>query len=149
MAKANERTCIVCGKKYQYCPRCEQYSMLPKWMSIYHDANCREIFRTATEYNAGHLSDDEARERFSKCDLSDKEHFAESIVQIISRLFPPKGYLSPGESLRLSEEDIQYIRSLNGPDDERRKPRNRGKRRELPVYEETSSVDSNDLFPQD
>ena len=148
MAKANERTCIVCGKKYQYCPRCEQYSMLPKWMSIYHDANCREIFRTATEYNAGHLSDDEARERFSKCDLSDKEHFAESIAQIVEKLFPPKE-LQVEESIPVSEDAPQSSYQPDEPDDKQKKFRNRGKRRELPVYEEASSVDSNDLFPQD
>lgn len=85
--KENNRKCICCGKEYKYCGNCSAYDNLPKWMSIYHDANCREIFIVTSDYLAGDISKEEAIDRLDKCDLSNKASFHEKIKATIDELY--------------------------------------------------------------
>lgn len=71
----NNKTCILCGKVYSFCNRCEEFDHLPRWMAIYCSDNCRKIFSALTEYNAGNITKEQAAIELGKCDLSDKEHF--------------------------------------------------------------------------
>lgn len=79
----NNKTCILCGKVYTFCNRCEEFDHLPRWMAIYCSNNCREIFMTATNYKAGEITKEQAIKRLSKCDLSDKEQYHQSIIDIL------------------------------------------------------------------
>lgn len=86
MAK-NERTCICCGTKYQYCPHCKKYSNLEPWHFIFHDDNCREIYRAVTAYAGDEISVDTARARLDKCDLSQKDTFFNTIKNNIDKIY--------------------------------------------------------------
>lgn len=68
MAK-NNRTCIVCGKQYSYCPNCDGIEK-PLWLSIYHSDNCREIFQVINQHQFQHISDEDAIAKLKKLDLS-------------------------------------------------------------------------------
>ncbi len=69
MVKDN-KTCILCGKKYSYCNRCEEFDHLPRWMEIYCSENCKKIFNALSSYNMGHITKEEAKTRLEECDLS-------------------------------------------------------------------------------
>lgn len=80
------KTCIVCGKEYEYCNHCSSYRHVEAWHNIYHDENCRKIFNTAANYHAELISADEAKEEFLKCDLTNKKNIKPSIAQLIDEL---------------------------------------------------------------
>ena len=39
-----QRTCYLCGDKYEYCPTCTQDKFKPTWMVEFHSENCKNIF---------------------------------------------------------------------------------------------------------
>ena len=84
--RKNNRTCICCGTKYTYCSGCSEYDHLPRWMSIYHDANCREIFTILMDYEIKEITKEQAVERLHKCNLSKRKTFNEKIRNEIEAL---------------------------------------------------------------
>lgn len=86
MGKRFERTCVVCGKKYEYCSGCATYDSVPTWYNVYHNENCREIFRVATQYHNGKLDREEAKAAFKACDLSYINDLKPSIHELIDEL---------------------------------------------------------------
>ena len=39
-----KRTCLLCQAQYKYCPYCAEDADKPKWMLLFHDENCANIF---------------------------------------------------------------------------------------------------------
>lgn len=78
MARLN-RTCKVCGKKYRYCPSCDEDMNMPKWRAMFHDENCMKIFNILSANGVGRVSDIEAKRRLSRCDISAAASFDENI----------------------------------------------------------------------
>lgn len=77
------KTCIVCSKKYAYCNNCEEHRNLEYWHAIYCSNNCKKLFETASDYWAGAITKEEAKEQFSKCDLSYKKDLHKKIAEAI------------------------------------------------------------------
>lgn len=86
MKTKNNKTCIVCGTKYTYCPTCAEFANVAIWHNIYHDENCKEIFAIAVDFNSGILDKNIAKERLDKCDLSNKKSFNKSILKAINEI---------------------------------------------------------------
>ena len=86
MLKRKNKTCITCGENYTFCTGCSEFDHLPRWMAMYHNENCKELFDITTGYLCGHISADEAKERYEKCDLSYKENLREKIQKSIDEL---------------------------------------------------------------
>lgn len=86
MVKKNNKKCILCGKTYTYCNRCEEFDHLPRWMEIYCSDNCRTIFNTLTEYSAKNITAKEAAERMKDCDMSDVGNFHEVNQKMIAEI---------------------------------------------------------------
>ena len=84
------RSCIVCGKEYEYCNNCKKHANSPSWMAIYHDENCRNIMNIATDYMAGDLTKAEAKLQLDGCNLSNKKNFKESVVKAIDEIYTEK-----------------------------------------------------------
>lgn len=84
----NNKTCIVCGTKYTYCPTCAEFANVEIWHNIYHDENCKEIFAIAVDFNYDALDKNTAKERLTKCDLSNKKNFHNSILKAIYEIDP-------------------------------------------------------------
>ena len=102
------------AKKNRECVTCgEKYSYCPNcnrkepaWMTEFHDENCKNIFQICTSFNVNIMSKYEAQEDLKACDLSNKANFTTCIQRDLENIF--------------SEEP---------------KPK-RGKRAELPIFEE-------------
>ena len=84
--KKRTRKCVVCGVEYTYCNNCREHASQPSWMNIYHDNNCRNIMNIATEYMAGNLAKEDAKSELSKCDLTNKKNFKESVLTAINEI---------------------------------------------------------------
>lgn len=76
----------MCGAKYDYCPNCEKDADKPRWMILFHDENCNEIFDTLQKHSQGIYSDQEAVDVLKKCDLSVVKNATESIRRQIAKI---------------------------------------------------------------
>lgn len=54
------KICIVCGKPIKYCGHCDDYQKKNRWKNSYCSENCREVFRTCSNYEGKLLSIEEA-----------------------------------------------------------------------------------------
>ena len=68
--KKNNKTCVCCGKVYTYCNRCEEHANEPAWKAIFHDDNCRKVFRIISDYFGNAMTKEKAVEGLKTCDLS-------------------------------------------------------------------------------
>jgi hypothetical protein len=75
---AQNRECVVCGTKYQFCPHCNN-SDAPSWKAIYDTENCKKIFDVCSAFVFKHIDAKEALNRLDKCDLSKEDKFAKGI----------------------------------------------------------------------
>lgn len=96
------RTCIVCGKQHEYCGYCSKYDSLPTWKFLFDTENCKDVFHAVSDYLQGEITEDVARERLSKCNLSVKDEFNDKIKETLALLFPVQGSI---EELDIVEEE--------------------------------------------
>ena len=82
-----QRTCLLCGEKYSYCPTCTPDKYKPTWMNEFHSENCKKIFDICTRYNMQLLSKEEAQAALEKCDLSKKETFKDYVQCDLANIF--------------------------------------------------------------
>ena len=90
MARNNNRKCICCSTEYRYCNTCSEDRTKPVWYTIYHNENCKDIFNTASDYLAGAITKEEARQKFDTCDLSYKNKLHNKIVEAINAVYGAK-----------------------------------------------------------
>ena len=90
MAKKNNRKCICCSTEYHYCNSCGEDRTKPAWYAIYHDENCKNIFNVASDFLAGAITKEEARQKFDACDLSHKNKLHSKIVEAIDAVYGVK-----------------------------------------------------------
>lgn len=90
MGKKNNRTCIICGQGYSYCPVCNSGDAnKPTWYFIFDNQNCHDIYEVCTQYRDGEINAKTAYEKISRLDISNIKDFFEStrvqIEEIISK----------------------------------------------------------------
>ena len=79
MAKQNNKTCIICGKNYTYCPVCNSGDAnKPTWYFIFDGLNCHDIYEVCTQYRDGEIDAKVAYEKISKLDISNIKNFADA-----------------------------------------------------------------------
>lgn len=57
---AHERNCTVCGKQYNYCPKCSQYDGMEKWHIEYCNEQCKNTYSIINKYAFKHINKEEA-----------------------------------------------------------------------------------------
>ncbi len=107
MSKKNTKTCIVCGKTYEFCNSCKQYDMLPRWMNIVHNENCKKLLYIASDYNNGKIDKEQAMNAFKDCDLSYKNDLHKSILNAINAVMEKKNHKKAKEIV--IEEVVEEI----------------------------------------
>ena len=103
MRKIN-RTCIVCGHKYSYCPSCMEDAYKPKWMTIFHDENCKNIFNATSDYLANDITKEKAKELLDKCDLSNKTSLHHTIVEALDAIYKSDEVYEPAKNQKRKYE---------------------------------------------
>jgi len=76
MAK-NNRTCVICGQHYSYCPTCGADAGKPTWYFIFDGQNCHDIYEVCTQYRDKVISAETAYDLISQLNLDKIEDFAE------------------------------------------------------------------------
>ena len=90
MVKDN-KTCILCGKKYSYCSGCSEFDHLPRWMGCYCSENCKDVFNILSGYNMKHKTKEEAKSLLEKCDLTKTESYSDFNKACINTIMENEG----------------------------------------------------------
>lgn len=69
----NNRTCVICGKEYSFCPSCATRNTEPAWKTLFHDENCMKIYEAVNAYATKTSSLAEAKKAIADLDLSYKD----------------------------------------------------------------------------
>lgn len=56
-----DRTCVVCGKHYEYCTNCDQFINYPSYMAMYCSKECVDLFDVLSSFEAGQTSKEDAQ----------------------------------------------------------------------------------------
>ena len=82
----NNRICIICGKKYSYCPHCGKYDNVPRWMMSFHDENCMKIYSITWAYKNGKMSKDNAKEELAKINVFNGDGLRDGIKSLVDEI---------------------------------------------------------------
>lgn len=85
MGKIN-KICYVCNKSYKHCYSCPSDLQHPSWMEMFDTENCKNIFNILCKHGQKMISDEETRELLNDCDLSQKDTFAENIINHLNKV---------------------------------------------------------------
>lgn len=56
------KTCIVCGKKYEFCAHCRRINSDELWKNMYCSNDCREIMKVCQRYIGNDITANDAYE---------------------------------------------------------------------------------------
>lgn len=56
-----DRTCVVCGKHYEYCTNCDRFLNYPTFMTMYCSKECVDLFDILSRFEAGQTSKEDAQ----------------------------------------------------------------------------------------
>ena len=121
--------CLICGKGYHVCNSCREIKQFSPWRTVVDTVNCFQIYTTLSDYNAGVIDTDKAREQLQNCDLSEKNSFKERPRKTIDTIM--------GEPRRASR------RASKQPVVEVVEPANTEETADIEVAESTN-IDTND-----
>lgn len=65
-----DRSCILCGKVYEYCNSCSAFQDKPVWMFSYCSEDCKDITSLLTDYIYNKVSKEDAKKIIDTKDTS-------------------------------------------------------------------------------
>ena len=86
MGNRNNKVCIICNKKYHYCPTCRDDANKPSWYAIFDSERCHSIYEICVAYRDKLITVEEAYKNISKLDLSDLDKFTDSTKKQINEI---------------------------------------------------------------
>ena len=67
---SNNRTCKVCGTKYNYCPTCGADAFKPAWLSMFCSRNCYDTFMILSNLTNKKIAEEMAKKEIIKFDTN-------------------------------------------------------------------------------
>lgn len=61
-----DKNCAVCGKVYQYCTNCDQFSNYPAYMAMFCSQECVDLMNVLPRFEDGSISKEEAKKVVEK-----------------------------------------------------------------------------------
>ena len=90
------KTCIVCGKKYEFCAHCRRTNSNDLWRNIYCSKECREIFDTCSRYAGHSISAEDAYNKLIEYNFERKDiqmsvkNTVDEIIEEVEKVDVPK-----------------------------------------------------------
>ena len=116
---SKERLCIVCGQSYLYCPHCDKNNKQNRWKINYCSENCRDVFKTCSNYEGGLISLEEAYDTLIKLNI---QNVKDSVKATVNKIMTYKPIVEVK-----SEEPVEIIEE---------KPKHRPRRKRLKKTDE-------------
>lgn len=63
---AQKRTCIICGRQYEYCGNCDKSEQNETWRNIYDSQECRSIFKICSGFKNAKLTKESAQKSLAE-----------------------------------------------------------------------------------
>lgn len=105
--KKNNRKCIICGKEYSFCPNCNDDAGKPYWYINYCDENCKKIYEACAGFSAKQYDKKATAQRLKNCDLSNMDHFDDTIKEIINVVMKEENSADTPEKKYRSQKKIR------------------------------------------
>ena len=82
------RRCICCSVEYAYCPECNGADALkPYWHSEFCGEDCKDLWLTATKFNMGLVSKQEAQEIILELNLKNNSEYVKCVQRDLEVIF--------------------------------------------------------------
>lgn len=108
---AVKRTCVCCGKNYEYCPGCHRKDQ-PAWMATFCSEPCKELFNIISAYNVKRISKDVVKNYLSEHNV-DSEKYVGPVRKVIEEVMKedvkPVSSLSKALSQTETKPDIRKV----------------------------------------
>lgn len=104
------RKCISCGKKYDFCPDCNNADRLaPSWKAEFCCEDCKTLWQTCTKFNMNKLTKAEAKAIISALKLKPADQYAACLQRDLKNIMPeePKPKRGKRAALAVFDEAIQ------------------------------------------
>lgn len=82
------KTCQFCGKTYEYCGHCKEYSSSPDWMATFDSQKCYELYEAVAAYNIGVGTIENVKATLDKYDVVDYSIFSKKLQDKLHGLTP-------------------------------------------------------------
>ena len=85
MSEKYNATCAICGQPYKICRTCQEIKSFTPWRTITDTLQHYTLFLVLSEYSRT-KDKTKAKDELSKCDLSEKELFKDSVKNMIDEI---------------------------------------------------------------
>lgn len=103
-----DRSCILCGKVYEYCNSCSAFQDKPVWMFSYCSEDCKDITSLLTDYIYNKVSKEDAKKIIDTKDTSRhmkyKGSYGKAYKEIMGEVDSEKEEI--GEEKEVVKEDV-------------------------------------------
>lgn len=83
---AKLRSCIFCGKTYEYCNHCKQNSNSPAWMFNFDSEKCHDLYDVIAGYNIGIKKIEDVKAVMDKYNVADYSEYSEKLQNELKSL---------------------------------------------------------------
>lgn len=99
-----DRTCVVCGKHYEYCTNCDRFLNYPTFMTMYCSKECVDLFDVLSRFEAGQTSKEDAQKVLQGMDQNKMKMLKNSMANTYKKIIAED---EPAEI----EEKVEPIKS--------------------------------------
>lgn len=86
MSKEINHFCVLCGKGYHACDSCNDTKAFASWKSLTDTVEHFKIFIILRDFHNGILSKDEAKDKLSEFDLTERSSFKNSAKKVLEEI---------------------------------------------------------------
>ena len=99
-----DRTCVVCGKHYEYCTNCDRFLNYPTFMTMYCSKECVDLFDVLSRFEAGQTSKEDAQKVLQGMDQNKMKMLKNSMANTYKKI------IAEDEPVEI-EEEVEQIKS--------------------------------------
>lgn len=99
-----DRTCVVCGKHYEYCTNCDRFLNYPTYMTMYCSKECVDLFDILSSFEAGQTSKEDAQKVLQGMDQNKMKMLKNSMANTYKKI------MAEDEPVKI-EEEAESIKS--------------------------------------
>lgn len=115
-----ERICSVCGKKYKFCPHCQEDSHKPMWFYSFCSYECHDIYNIASQFENGTIDIESANNKLNKLDISkvdDRTSYKKTIAKIMNteKVVAEEKVITEKPAVKTVENNVEEEKSIKKP----------------------------------
>ena len=104
-----DRTCVVCGKHYEYCTNCDRFLNYPAYMAMYCSQECVDLFNVLSSFEAGQTSKEDAKKVLQGMDQGKMKMLKNSIANSYKKIMAEESKPEEKESEPVKSEVEKQI----------------------------------------